>query len=112
MPKMAIMVNSFDNIFLRKNMTLVWKDIKTMGHILEVNLEDSGGAFSLMFQVQKQLVGKAALDYFSMASFKNSEIISEIRNIGGNVYCAGLRKNRLLGHIMLPFVFLQIFTDA
>lgn len=76
-----------------------------MQHVLEVNLEDFGGAFSLMFQVQKQLVGKTALDYFSMASFKNSEIISEIRNMGGNVYCADLRKNRLLGHIMLPFVF-------
>lgn len=74
-------------------------------HVLEVNLEDSGGAFSLMFQVQKQLAGRAVFDYFSMASFKNREIVSGIRNMGGNVYCADLRKNRLLGHIALPAVF-------
>lgn len=76
-----------------------------MQHVLEVNLEDCGGAFSLMFQVQKQLVGKATLDYFSMDSFHNPDVIKEIRSMGGEIYCADLRKNRLFGHITLPFVF-------
>ena len=82
-----------------------------MQHVLEVNLEDSGGAFSLMFQVQKQLAGKAIFDYFSMASFNNPEIVDAIKNMGGNTYCANLRKNRLLGHITLPFFFYKFLRS-
>lgn len=76
-----------------------------MEHILQVNLEDSGGAFSLMFQVQKKLNGLAAFDYYTMSNFKSEQIVDEIKKMGGEIHCADLRANRLIGHFLLPFNF-------
>lgn len=83
------------------------EDLESVEHVLEANLEDSGGAFSLVFQVQKQLTSRVIFDYFSMSSFANGEIVKEIEDMGGHVYEASLRRNRLLGHVLLPFVFFR-----
>lgn len=83
-----------------------------MQHILQVNLEDSGGAFSLMFQVQKQLADKTIFDYFSMSSFKSEDVVEAIKKYGGQIYCAELRKNRLLGHLLLPFKFYKFLKKS
>jgi glycosyltransferase involved in cell wall biosynthesis len=73
--------------------------------ILQVNLEDSGGAFSLIFQLQKKMEGEIAFDYYSMGSFKSQVVIDEIYRLGGTIYEARLRSNRFFGSLMLPFQF-------
>lgn len=77
--------------------------------VVEVNLTDSGGAFSLIYSIQKELYkcGKTdvVLDYFSMGKFENEKIIANIEQMGGKIYSADLRHNRLIGFIRVPTVF-------
>lgn len=77
--------------------------------VTEVNLTDSGGAFSLIYSIQKNLYsrGKAEVvfDYFSMGKFEKEEVISDIEQMGGRIYSADLRHNRLLGFMCLPRKF-------
>jgi len=77
--------------------------------VTEVNLTDSGGAFSLIYSIQKKLYshGKTdvVFDYFSMGKFEKEEVISDIEQMGGRIYSADLRHNRLLGFICLPGTF-------
>ncbi len=77
-----------------------------------MNLEDSGGAFSLMFQVQKKLCGRIIFDYFTMSKFKNKTIVKDIETMGGKIEEAELRRNRLLGHMALPFVFYRFLKGS
>lgn len=79
--------------------------------ILQVNLEDQGGAFSLVYQIQKVLKDKVTFDYYSMDSFRNKEIINSIYQMGGNVIEANLRKNRLFGHMKLPICFYHFLKN-
>lgn len=80
-----------------------------MSRVTEVNLTDSGGAFSLIYNIQKNLYdrGKSEVifDYFSMGKFEKKEIISNIEKMGGEIYSADLRHNRLIGFIHLPIIF-------
>ena len=83
------------------------KEVKS--RVTEVNLTDLGGAFSLIYSIQKELYGReetdVVLDYFSMGKFKNEAIIAEIEQMGGKIFSADLRHNRLVGFIRLPGVF-------
>lgn len=77
--------------------------------ISQVNLTDSGGAFSLIYAIQKCLYscGKTdvVFDYFSMGKFEKPNIIADIKKMGGEIHSADLRHNRLLGFIRLPGLF-------
>lgn len=77
--------------------------------VTEVNLTDSGGAFSLIYSIQKELYkcGRTdvVLDYFSMGKFENEAIVADIEQMGGKTYSADLRHNRLIGFIRVPTVF-------
>lgn len=77
--------------------------------VTEANLTDSGGAFSLIYSIQKELYkcGKTdvLLDYFSMGKFENEKVIADIEQMGGKIYSADLRHNRLIGFIRTPMVF-------
>lgn len=77
--------------------------------VVEVNLTDSGGAFSLIYAIQNSLYrrGKTDVifDYFSMGKFEKKNVIEEIGKMGGKIYSADLRHNRVLGFILLPRLF-------
>lgn len=79
--------------------------------VLQVNIDDAGGAFSLMFQVQNQLEDKLVFDYFTMSRFRKRTIIDQIKKMGGNICEAKLRNNRLIGHLILPFVFYKYIKN-
>ncbi len=77
--------------------------------ITEVNLTDSGGAFSLIYTIQKSLYSRGkedvVFDYFSMGKFEKEEVIADIKKMGGDIYSADLRKNRLVAFLRTPWVF-------
>lgn len=75
-----------------------------MKRIAQVNLNDSGGAFNLMYQVQKELNGRVIFDYFTIHPFTNDEIIRDINNMGGRIV-EDMASTRLMAHIKLPFTF-------
>lgn len=79
--------------------------------VLQVNLEDSGGAFSLVFQLQKQLKRRIAFDYYSMGTFRSIEVVKTIEELGGNVYEADLRANRFIGSVLLPNKFYHFLRE-
>lgn len=75
--------------------------------ILQVNLNGEGGAFALMTQIQQELYPEIIFDYYWMGNYKKKMISFYKRTYKSVFYEAGLRKNRFLGHILLPFVFYQ-----
>lgn len=76
-------------------------------HILQVNIDNDGGngAFSLIRNYYNYLSDEYIFDYFTMGKFIHDSVYSDIRKTGGKCYSANLRKNKLIGHIMLPFAF-------
>lgn len=75
-----------------------------MRRIAQVNLNDSGGAFALMYQVQKELNGRVIFDYYTIHAFSNLDTINCIRKMGGKIV-EDLAGTRLFAHLKLPFVF-------
>ncbi len=73
--------------------------------VLQVNIDDAGGAFSLMFQIQKKIKNDVVFDYYSMANFTKQNIVEQIEGMGGRIHEARIRSNRLMGHIILPVDF-------
>lgn len=76
-----------------------------MKKVLQVNIENSGGAFQLIYQAQKILKDNIQFDYYTMGVFKKNDVYRDIIEMGGMVYESELRRNRLVGHLMLPFKF-------
>lgn len=80
-----------------------------VSRVVEVNLTDSGGAFSLIYSIQKNLYSRGkkdvVFDYFSMGKFEKKEVVSDIERMGGKIFSANLRRNRLLGFMCLPKIF-------
>lgn len=75
--------------------------------ILQVNIDNTGGngAFSLIMYLYGYLKKDFIFDYFTMGRFTKNSVYSEIVDAGGKCFSANLRKNKLIGHIKLPFVF-------
>lgn len=75
--------------------------------ILQANIDNTGGngAFSLIQYLFCILKKDYIFDYFTMGNFTRDSVFSEIISSGGKCYSADLRKNKLIGHIKLPFVF-------
>lgn len=82
-----------------------------MMRIAQVNLNDSGGAFALMYQVQKELNGRVIFDYYTIHAFSNSEIVKDIQEMGGRIF-EDIAGTRLLSHLKLPFVFYKRMKKA
>lgn len=84
-------------------------------HVTEVNLTDFGGAFSLIYSIQKNLYNRGfddvVFDYFSMGKFQNPGNISDIEKMGGKIFSADLRRNRLLGFLKTPRLFYRYCKD-
>ncbi len=75
-----------------------------MTRIAQVNLNDSGGAFALMYHVQKELQGKVVFDYYTIHAFSDTETVRSIRSMNGNI-TEDLAGSRLSAHLKLPFMF-------
>jgi glycosyltransferase involved in cell wall biosynthesis len=73
--------------------------------ILQVNLDGTGGAFSLMYQLQKQMKSKYIFDYYWMGKFIRSDRSAELEKLGSRIYEDNLRKNKIMGHLLLPWHF-------
>lgn len=69
--------------------------------VLQLNLDGTGGAYTLAYAVQSKIKNEYIYDYLCMGEFQNSFQKKQIVEFGGRVYELGLRKNRLLGHILL-----------
>ena len=76
-----------------------------MSRVLQANLENCGGAFQLIYQAQKILKDQVQFDYYTMGNFEQNDVYYNLIEMGSNIYEADLRKNRLIGHIILPFKF-------
>lgn len=73
--------------------------------ILQVNLDGTGGAFSLMYQLQKHLKSKYIFDYYWTGSFIRSTKSYELEKMGSRIYEDNLRKHKIIGHMLLPWHF-------
>lgn len=75
--------------------------------ILQVNIDNNGGngAFSLIRYFSDLLKDDFIFDYFSMGKFVEDSVYEDIYKKGGACFSADLRKNRFLGHILLPLKF-------
>lgn len=75
--------------------------------ILQVNIDNNGGngAFSVMRYLYTYLSDEYVFDYFTMGTFLKDKVYEDIYEKGGICYSANLRKNKISGHIVLPFVF-------
>ena len=71
--------------------------------ILHVNIDNNGGngAYSLVRNLYSLLSDKYIFDYYTMGEFVDDEDYRKVISCGGRCYSAGLRKNRVLGHIKL-----------
>lgn len=73
--------------------------------VLQVNIDDTGGAFALVYQVQKIIHNKIIFDYYTIDRFRHMDIIDDIKNMGGSIFEEHLRQNRLVGFFKTPFRF-------
>lgn len=75
--------------------------------ILQVNIDNNGGngAFALVRYIYPFLRDEFIFDYYTMGNFTNDIVYRDIINEGGRCVSANLRKNKLIGHIELPFKF-------
>lgn len=75
--------------------------------VLQVNIDNNGGngAFSLIRYLYSYLSETYVFDYYTMGNFLKDAVYDSIVKDGGVCYSANLRKNKLLGHIVLPFNF-------
>lgn len=76
-----------------------------MNKVLQANLENSGGAFQLIYQAQRILKDEIQFDYYTMGIFEQNDVYYNLIEMGSNINEDNLRKNRLIGHIILPFKF-------
>lgn len=79
---------------------------KMLTHILQVNIDNinKGGAYELVKNVENEIAKsnhKIIFDYFTMDRFD----YNQKQNYSSKLYSANLRKNRLIGHFQLPFIF-------
>ena len=81
--------------------------------ILQVNIENTGGngAFALVRYLYSFLKDKFIFDYFTMGKFEDDDVYKSIIADGGKCYSADLRRNKLIGHIKLPFVFYRYLNN-
>ena len=79
--------------------------------ILQLNLDGTGGAFSLMYQLQLYLKDEFIFDFYWMGKFVHSEKSDDLEKNGSKIYEEDLRKNRLLGHILLPWKFYRFLKS-
>lgn len=81
--------------------------------ILQVNIENTGGngAFALVRYLYSFLKDKFIFDYFTMGKFEDNDVYKSIIADGGKCYSADLRRNKLIGHIKLPFVFYRYLNN-
>lgn len=75
--------------------------------VLHVNIDNKncGGAYFLVKNVEKYIATDIVFDFYTMDEFIVSENEELNPKEGSKVYSGRLRKNRLLGHILLPFSF-------
>lgn len=83
---------------------------KIRKRILQVNIDNNGGngAFSLVRYLYQYLSDEFIFDYYTMDQFVKDSVYEDIRADGGVCYSANLRKNKFIGHILLPFDFYRI----
>ena len=76
-------------------------------HVLQVNIDNNGGngAFSLMTYVYEYMSDEYIFDYYTMGQFVHDAVYENIISNEGHCYSANLRKNKIFGHIRLPFRF-------
>lgn len=79
--------------------------------IAQVNLNDSGGAFSLMFQIGQELQGQFVFDYYTIMPFMKQEIVGKIQEMGGKII-EDTASTRFLAHLKLPFAFYRRMKKA
>lgn len=81
--------------------------------ILHVNIDNAGGngAFSLVYYLYSELCNEYIFDFFTMGNFIQSKEVDCIKEKGGRIFSADLRKNRLLGHIKLPSTFAKVLKE-
>lgn len=73
--------------------------------VLQVNLDGEGGAFSLIYQLQKKLISGYVFDFYWMGKFHKNKYVDSLKESGSKFFEANIRKNRLLGHLLTPFLF-------
>lgn len=79
--------------------------------VLQANLDGTGGAFSLMYQLQKQLSNEYIFDYYWMGKFVYSSRSKELEKLGSKIYEDSLRKNKIVGHLLLPWHFYHFLKN-
>lgn len=79
--------------------------------ILQVNLSNRGGAFSLVFQVQKELEDKYVFDYFSQNRFINNSIYESIIKNGGRIFDDVDSRNKICKQINTSKQFYKFLID-
>ena len=77
---------------------------------MQLNLDGTGGAYSLASGVQAIIKDEYIFDYLCMGKFINSFQRKLILESGGKVFELGLRKNRLVGHALLPIKLYKFFA--
>lgn len=79
--------------------------------ILQLNLNGEGGAFSVIYQLQKKLRDNYIFDYFCFGQFSNHEKKIELKNMNSKIYEFIIPKNRLARYIVLPFKFYDFLKN-
>lgn len=81
--------------------------------VLQVNIDNNGGngAYALVRYLYSFLKEEYVFDYFTMGNFIDDLEYENIITEGGKCYSSNLRKNKLIGHIKLPFVFYKFLKQ-
>lgn len=79
--------------------------------ILQVNLNGEGGAFSLIYQMQQQLLTEFIFDFYWMGKFCDNKFTNELKRNGCRFFEANIRKNRFIGHLLTPFLFYKFLKN-
>lgn len=73
--------------------------------VLQLNLNGEGGAFSLIYQLQKRLSKGYIFDYYSPGSFIHNSKYYEMKKIGSKIYEQRIIANKVFQFLILPFNF-------
>lgn len=79
--------------------------------VLQLNLDGTGGAFSLIYQYGLILNQSCLFDFYWPGNYFDSPKIDQLKKLGSKFYSDQSTGNRLIDHIILPFKFYKFLRS-
>lgn len=83
-----------------------------INHILQVNLKNKGGAFSIIYETGKVIYPEYVFDYFSDEPFIHDDVYQYLLTHDSKVFDKKIKGNRIFKQIKLVTTFYKVVKDG